>query len=109
MAAIRRDLVGVVHVYLQGESVFLAAGDQVPEGAKIRGDVVAGDGDDIADEPAPEESPAPEPEPVPEGVGDDLPAVAGSREAWNAYAESVGFDPSPYTRKEALIEALKRR
>lgn len=112
MAAIRKDFVGVVHVYVDGESVFLAAGDEVPEGAQIRGDVLAGGGDDIADEPAPE----PEPEPAalaeagPEGEGDDdLPEVSDSREAWNTYAESIGFDPSPYSKKEALIEALKQR
>lgn len=106
MAAIRKDFVGVVHVYVDGESVFLAAGDDVPEGVRVREDVLAGDGDDIAEDPEPA-TPA---EAGQESEGDnDLPAVSDSREVWNTYAESVGFDPSLYSKKEALIEALKQR
>lgn len=104
MAEIREDFVGVVHIYVDGDSVFLRAGDEVPEGVEVRGDVLASDGDDLADEPVPEQ----DPEPVADS-DDDLPAITDSREVWNAYAESIGVDPSPFSKKEALIEALKRR
>lgn len=110
MAAIRDDFVGVVHVYVDGDSVFLRAGNEVPEGVQVRGDVLAGDGDDIADkpDPDPDQEPAAPAGDEQEGA-DDLPADTDSREAWNTYAESIGFDPSPYSKKEALIEALKQR
>lgn len=111
MAVIREDFVGVVHIYVDGDSVFLRAGDEVPEGVEVRGDVLAGDSDDIADELAPELDTEPVP-PIGSESGvdgdDDLPAITDSREAWNAYAESIGVDPSPFSKKEALIEALKR-
>lgn len=120
MDAIRKDLVGVVHVYVGEESVFLRAGDEVPEGLQVREDVLAESGDPhgVAASQAVQEAGTvddgkhPDAE-VAEAGGDvpdeDLPAEYDSREAWNAYAESVGFDPSLYSKKEALIEALKQR
>lgn len=113
MAVIREDFVGVVHVYVNGESVFLGAGDEVPEGVRVREDVLAGSCDVASDEVDQDAD-------VDGGDGrkadadvdvadEDMPADSDSREAWNTYAESIGFDPSPYSKKEALIEALKQR
>lgn len=112
MSAIREDFVGVVHVYVDGESTFLSAGDVVPEGVQVRDDVLAvasedhvvEDVDQVLDvvaDAAPEADTAINFE--------DMPAEGDSREVWNTYAESVGFNPSPYSKKEALIEALKNR
>lgn len=115
MPNIREDLVGVVHLYVDGESYYLSAGDEVPGDVKIREDVLAGS------TPLPEEGFTEAPaEPVTDvdEVADidealvpdeDMPAESAPREAWNTYAESIGFDPSPYSKKETLIEALKQR
>ena len=113
MAVIREDFVGVVHVYSGGESVFLHAGEEVPKGVRVREDVLAGPGEVVSDEVDQDAD-------IDVGDGEDqradtgvdvegMPADSDSREAWNTYAESVDFDPSPYSKKEALIEALKRR
>ena len=113
MAVIREDFVGVVHVYVTGESDFLGAGDEGPEGVRVREDVLAGSGDvasDEVDQDADVDGGDGQKADADVDVADeDMPADSDSREAWNTYAESVGFDPSPYSKKEALIEALKQR
>lgn len=120
MAAIREDLGGVVHVYVDGEAVFLGAGEEVPGGVRVREDVLAGSGDVVSDD-VDQVADADSDDGVAEEVStvdadddaaaddEDLPADTDSREVWNTYAESVGFDPSPYSKKESLIEALKQR
>lgn len=108
MAAIRDDFVGVLHVYVGGNSVFLRAGELVPEGAQVREDVLAGEVEG-AQENQNENSKNTDVQPNgPAGEGDEnMPDDGDSREAWNAYAESVGVNPAEYSKKEALIEALK--
>lgn len=111
MRSIKKTLVGVVHVYVDGQSVFLSAGDAVSEGVVIREDVLATDEVDEAPAlPEPEEeTPDAEAEPVDEVHEDEMPAEGASREEWNIYAESVGVNPAEFSKKESLIEALKQR
>lgn len=113
MRSIKKNLAGVVSVYVDGQSVFLSAGDAVPEGVTIREDVLATEESEEALAPA-----APEPaegttdaeaELVDDVHDDEMPAESDSREEWNIYAESVGVNPAEFSKKESLIEALKQR
>lgn len=111
MRSIKKNLAGVVHVYVDGQAVFLSAGDAVPDGVVIREDVLATDEVDeapAAPEPAEGTTDA-EAEPVDEVHDDEMPAESDSREEWNIYAESVGVNPAEFSKKESLIEALKQR
>lgn len=112
MRSIRKNLIGVVHVYVGGQSVFLGAGDAVPEGVAIREDVLA-TSEDAAETESLEVEPVEETtEAVPElgeEIHDGMPAESASREEWNIYAESAGVNPAEFSKKEFLIEALKQR
>lgn len=111
MRSIKKNLAGVVHVYVDGQAVFLSAGDSVPDGVVIREDVLATD--EVDEAPAlPERA-----EEIDEtgtaseddAQDDEMPAEGASREEWNIYAESVGVNPAEFSKKEFLIEALKQR
>lgn len=107
MRSIKKNLAGVVSVYVNGQSVFLSAGDSVPEGVTIREDVLATEENEEALVPA-EETIAAEAELVGDVHDDEMPAEGASREEWNIYAESVGVNPAEFSKKESLIEALKQ-
>ena len=108
MRSIKKNLAGVVSVYVDGQSVFLSAGDAVPEGVTIREDVLATE--EIEEALAPtEETTDAEAELVDDVHDDEMPAESDSREEWNIYAESVGVNPAEFSKKESLIEALKPR
>lgn len=108
MSKIREDFAGVVHIYVNGDSVFLRAGDSVPDGVSVPNKVLVESGEAAKPEEKPkDETPKDEESKQPESNNDGLPDDGDSREAWNAYAESVGVNPAEYSKKEALIEALK--
>ena len=111
MRSIKKNLAGVVHVYVDGQAVFLSAGDAVPDGVVIREDVLATDAVDEA--PAlperAEETDETETASEDDAQDDEMPAESDSREEWNIYAESVGVNPAEFSKKEFLIEALKQR
>lgn len=108
MRSIKKNLAGVVHVYVDGQAVFLSAGDAVPDGVVIREDVLAIE--EIEEALAPtEETTDGEAELVDDVHDDEMPAEGASREEWNIYAESVGVNPAEFSKKESLIEALKQR
>ena len=111
MRSIRKSLAGVVHVYVDGQSVFLSAGDAVPDGVAIREDVLATE--EIEEAPAlpepAEETDETETASEDDAQDDEMPAEGASREEWNIYAESVGVNPAEFSKKESLIEALKQR
>ena len=111
MRSIKKNLAGVVHVYVDGQSVFLSAGDSVPEGVAIREDVLATD--EVDEAPAlperAEETDETETASEDDAQDDEMPAEGASREEWNIYAESVGVNPAEFSKKESLIEALKQR
>lgn len=108
MRSIKKNLAGVVSVYVDGQSVFLSAGDAVPEGVAIREDMLAIE--EIEEALAPtEETTDGEAELVDDVHDDEMPAESDSREEWNIYAESVGVNPAEFSKKESLIEALKQR
>ena len=113
MRSIKKNLAGVVHVYVDGQAVFLSAGDSVPDGVVIREDVLATE--EIEEELAPAvlepeaETPGVEAALVGDVHDDEMPAESDSREEWNIYAESVGVNPAEFSKKESLIEALKQR
>lgn len=111
MRSIKKNLAGVVHVYVDGQAVFLSAGDSVPDGVVIREDVLATDEADEA--PAlperAEETDETETTSEDDAQDDEMPAEGASREEWNIYAESVGVNPAEFSKKEFLIEALKQR
>lgn len=130
MAKIKDDLVGVVHVYVDGESVFLSAGAEVPAGAKVREGLLSVDsvvapkdygqgGVSAAESAAAAESASDAADSAISAASsvadtainsdDGMPDEGDSREAWNIYAESVGVNPAEYSKKEYLIEALKQR
>ena len=108
MRSIKKNLAGVVHVYVDGQSVFLSAGDAVPDGVVIREDVLATEEIEEALSPT-EETTDGEAELVDDVHDDEMPAESDSREEWNIYAESVGVNPAEFSKKESLIEALKQR
>lgn len=111
MRSIKKNLAGVVHVYVHGQAVFLSAGDSVPDGVVIREDVLATD--EVDEAPAlperAEETDEPETASEDDAQDDEMPAEGASREEWNIYAESVGVNPAEFSKKEFLIEALKQR
>lgn len=111
MRSIKKNLAGVVHVYVDGQAVFLSAGDSVPDGVVIREDVLATD--EVGEAPAlperAEETDETETASEDDAQDDEMPAEGASREEWNIYAESVGVNPAEFSKKEFLIEALKQR
>ena len=111
MRSIKKNLAGVVHVYVDGQAVFLSAGDSVPDGVVIREDVLATD--EVDEAPAlperAEETDETETASEDDVQNDEMPAEGASREEWNIYAESVGVNPAEFSKKEFLIEALKQR
>ena len=111
MRSIKKNLAGVVHVYVDGQAVFLSAGDSVPDGVVIREDVLATD--EVDEAPAlherAEETDETETASEDDAQDDEMPAEGASREEWNIYAESVGVNPAEFSKKEFLIEALKQR
>lgn len=111
MRSIKKNLAGVVHVYVDGQAVFLSAGDAVPDGVVIREDVLATD--EVDEAPAllehAEETDETETASEDDAQDDEMPAEGASREEWNIYAESVGVNPAEFSKKEFLIEALKQR
>ena len=111
MRSIKKNLAGVVHVYVDGQAVFLSAGDSVPDGVVIREDVLATD--EVDEAPAlterAEETDETETASEDDAQDDEMPAEGASREEWNIYAESVGVNPAEFSKKESLIEALKQR
>ena len=111
MRSIKKNLAGVVHVYVDGQAVFLSAGDSVPDGVVIREDVLAAD--EVDEAPAlserAEETDETETASEDDAQDDEMPAEGASREEWNIYAESVGVNPAEFSKKEFLIEALKQR
>ena len=110
MRSIKKNLAGVVHVYVDGQSVFLSAGYSVPDGVVIREDVLATD--EVDEAPAlperAEETDETETASEDDAQDDEMPAEGASREEWNIYAESVGVNPAEFSKKEFLIEALKQ-
>lgn len=111
MRSIKKNLAGVVHVYVDGQAVFLSAGDSVPDGVVIREDVLATDEVDeaLALPERAEETDETETASEDDAQDDEMPAESDSREEWNIYAESVGVNPAEFSKKESLIEALKQR
>ncbi|NME89562.1 hypothetical protein [Corynebacterium stationis] len=111
MRSIKKNLAGVVHVYVDGQAVFLSAGDAVPDGVVIREDVLATDEVDeaLALPERAEETDETETASEDDAQDDEMPAESDSREEWNIYAESVGVNPAEFSKKESLIEALKQR
>ena len=111
MRSIKKNLAGVVHVYVDGQAVFLSAGDSVPDGVVIREDVLATDEVDeaLALPERAEETDETETASEDDAQDDEMPAEGASREEWNIYAESVGVNPAEFSKKEFLIEALKQR
>ena len=111
MRSIKKNLAGVVHVYVDGQAVFLSAGDAVPDGVVIREDVLVTD--EVDEAPAlperAEETDETETASEDDAQDDEMPAEGASREEWNIYAESVGVNPAEFSKKEFLIEALKQR
>ena len=111
MRSIKKNLAGVVHVYVDGQAVFLSAGDSVPDGVVIREDVLVTD--EVDEAPAlperAEETDETETASEDDAQDDEMPAEGASREEWNIYAESVGVNPAEFSKKEFLIEALKQR
>lgn len=114
MRSIKKNLIGVVHVYSAGQSIFLRACDDVPEGVDIREDVLATSVDPASDVESVDAQPDAESDEAESADSDDdqvneMPAEGASREAWNTYAESVGVNPAEFSKKDSLIEALKNR
>lgn len=86
MTRIRRDLIGTVLVRVGRKKVFLAAGDQVPEGVDVRPELL---------------------EKVEAGAARQHPGVEASRKELDVFARSVGVDPKEYRTKSALLAALE--
>lgn len=112
MANIREDLVGVVHTYVTGQSVYLRAGAPVPEGARVGDHVLpqagAVESDDEVSGEEPEQVDDQGADAEPEDVPAEYPGDNASRAELDAYASALGIDPAEFRTKDDLIEAINQ-